>query len=103
MPQSESYQEDFLGQLGSAAGELLGNLAANLEQLLEEASHDSREVIEHACALYDDVQSIAHDIVRATPRFARITRDVLHIAAGYRLHASLDRGAAAEVLGAEVS
>jgi ubiquinone biosynthesis protein len=88
---------DALGSLGRVAAvagaslDLVAHLTGRVERLVAGVVADSRDVADHSQALYriaaERTSAIA-GVVRATPRFARVTGELLRIAAAYRVHAA---------------
>ncbi|MEW6267999.1 MAG: AarF/UbiB family protein [Thermodesulfobacteriota bacterium] len=97
MAQQDLDLGEVLGVVGRAAAvagaslDLAAHLAGRVERLVRGVVADSQEVAEHSQALYrlaaDRAAAIA-GVVRATPRFARVTGELLRLAAAYRVHAA---------------
>lgn len=91
-----------LDEIATAATNLVSNLAGNVGELIDGVTTDSRLVMREVRDLLTAAGFAARDLVRAAPRFSRIVRDILRIAAAYRVHDSVERGAGG-LLGADTT
>lgn len=83
-----------LAETFAAAGELGRNLRFHWERLVEDVSDDARDVAHEFAVLREAVAAGAGRLrngVSATPRFARVARELLRLASLYRGHAALRR------------
>ena len=87
---------DFAGRIVAVAGASLGlaaHVVGHVERLVVGVVADSREVAEQSEALYRiaAAQAVAlGGVVRAAPRFARVTGEVLRLVALYRVQRTRD-------------
>ncbi|MDX2169368.1 MAG: AarF/UbiB family protein [Deltaproteobacteria bacterium] len=80
--------------LASATVTLMGNLLAHVEALVGDVVVDATDVGREARDLWTAVGAGAAavaDVVRAAPRFARVSSELLRLVAEYRLHAAISR------------
>jgi ubiquinone biosynthesis protein len=88
--------------LASATASLIGNVLEHVEALVGDVVADAVDVGREARDLWDVVgvgAAAVADAVRAAPRFARVSGELLRLVAEYRLHAAISRPRA-ELMGA---
>ena len=87
---------DVAGRIAAIAGasvQLAAHVADRVERLVSGVLLDSREVAEQSEALFrvaSERAAVLGGVLRATPRFARVTGEVLRLAAAYRVQRTRD-------------
>jgi len=82
-----------IARVAGASVELAAHVVEHVERLVVGVVIDSREVAEQSEALYRIAAQRAaalHGMLRATPRFARVTSEVLRVIAAYRVQRTRD-------------